>query len=102
MEGAGARGQPGRQEIRNDAGLSRPGADLPARRAPHAVESVQVETIDTTGALQQEQDLTIVSIGWVPIEGLSITASLEAEEITDISGLTFNFDTTVIAVGWSF
>jgi len=67
-------------------------------------ESISIEEVDpATGSVDGEENITNIAIGWVPMEGLQIVASLLESEKIDITNnqiLTFNILSAGVA--WSF
>ena len=66
-------------------------------------ESVQTEGLNSAGTLQNDTGITTLILGWAPMEGISIVASMKEEEITNVPfGIIFRIETTAIAIAWSF
>ena len=68
------------------------------------IESFQSENTDaTSGVLLDETDETTLSVGWVPEQGLSLTANFVEEERTDkFSGDITLIETLILGLAWLF
>ena len=67
-------------------------------------ESASGETLDAAnGSVLEEDDSTTISLGWVPMEGLSLVVSMTEIESNDLSnGEVFQFNLLFAGVTWSF